>query len=84
VTQTRNRRVGFGPPRPWLGQCLGLDLNPPDGADGREQGTPGFELAAVLGEQGRREAGARPTRACLRLFTGGFHTPDLIEARTLH
>ena len=42
---------------------------------GREQGTPGFELrgvvslARLLGEQGRREADARPTRAGLRLFT---------------
>src|SRR5262249_20430904 len=75
LTQTRNRRVGFGPPRPRLGECLGLDLNPPDGAVGREQGTSGFALRGVVslarltGRAGRHEAGARPTRACPGLFT---------------
>ena len=59
MTLTRNRRVGFGLARPWLRECLGLDLNPPDSDVGREQGMPGFELRVVvslarpLGERGR-------------------------------
>ena len=44
---------------PVVWRCLGLDLNPPDGDVGREQGMPGFELRGVvslvrlLGERGR-------------------------------